>query len=70
MCQSTDHPETLIKRNNMQWLGVEGWIDGRKIDLEVSQSANLKISKLTSYKQDKQDSNTETNQQTMQANTN
>jgi hypothetical protein len=70
MCQSTDHPETLIKRNNVQWLGVEGWIDGRKIDLEVSQSSNLKISKLASYKQDKQDSNTQTNQQTMQVNTN
>lgn len=70
MCQSTDHPETLIKRNNLQWLGVDGWIDGRKVDLEVNQSATLKISKLSSYKQDKQDSNSQTNQQTIQANTN
>jgi hypothetical protein len=70
MCQSTDHPEILIKRNNSQWLGVEGWIDGRKIDLEVSQSTNLKISKLSSYKLDKQDSNSQNNQQTIQANTN
>jgi hypothetical protein len=70
MCLSTDHPETLIKRDDATWFGVEGWIDGRKIDLEVNQSATLKISKLSSYKQDKQDSNTETNQQTMQANTN
>lgn len=70
MCQSTDHPETLIKRNNVNWFGVDGWIDGRKIDLSVDQSATLKISKLASYKQGTQDSNTSTSQQNMQVNTN
>jgi hypothetical protein len=70
MCQSTDHPETLIKRNNVNWFGVDGWIDGRKIDLSVDQSATLKISKLASYKQGSQDSNTSTSQKNMQINTN